>query len=81
MVRAPHPPDSPDLAPSDFCLFGYFKSKLHGGHFETGEGLLAAILALLDTIEKVTLEMVFLQWMERLTKCLSTNDEYVGGDE
>jgi hypothetical protein len=42
---------------------------------------LAAILALLYTIEKVTLERVFLEWMEKLIKCLSTNGEYVGGDE
>jgi hypothetical protein len=54
---------------------------LQGCHFETGEGLLAATPALLDTIEKVTLERVFLEWMERLTKCLSTNGEYMGGDE
>jgi hypothetical protein len=54
---------------------------LQGRHFETGEGLLATILTLLDTIEPVTLERVFLEWMGRFTKCLSTNGEYVGGDE
>jgi histone-lysine N-methyltransferase SETMAR len=81
MVRVPHPPYSPDLAPSDFFLFGYLKSMLQGRHFERSEGLLAAILALLDTIENVTLQRAFLEWMKRLTKCLSTNGEYVGGDE
>jgi hypothetical protein len=30
MVRAPHPPYSRDLAPSDFFLFSYFKSMLQG---------------------------------------------------
>jgi hypothetical protein len=30
MVRAPHPPYSPDLAPSDFFIFGYFKIMLQG---------------------------------------------------
>jgi hypothetical protein len=54
---------------------------LQGRHFETGEWLLAAMLALLDIIEKITLKRVFLEWMERLIKCLSTNGEYVGGDE
>jgi histone-lysine N-methyltransferase SETMAR len=24
----PHPPYSPDLAPSDYCLFGYMKDEL-----------------------------------------------------
>jgi hypothetical protein len=52
-----------------------------GRHFETGEELLAAILDLLGTIEKVTLETVFFEWMERLAKCISTNGEYVGGNE
>jgi hypothetical protein len=30
MKRPPHPPYSPDLAPSDFFLFGYVKRKLRG---------------------------------------------------
>jgi hypothetical protein len=28
MKQAPHPPYSPDLAPSDFFLFGYVKGKM-----------------------------------------------------
>jgi histone-lysine N-methyltransferase SETMAR len=28
MKQVPHPPDSPDLAPSDFFLLGYLKGKL-----------------------------------------------------
>jgi hypothetical protein len=54
---------------------------LRGRHFETGEELLAAIVDLLGTIEKVTLERAFLECMERLARCISTNGEYVGGDE
>jgi hypothetical protein len=42
---------------------------------------LAAILALRDIIEKVTLERVFLDWTERLTACLSNNAGYARGDE
>jgi histone-lysine N-methyltransferase SETMAR len=30
----PHPPHSPDLAPSDCHLFGHIKNALRGGHFE-----------------------------------------------
>ena len=37
--RAPHPPYSPDLAPSDFFLFGYVKEKLGGQSFKTREEL------------------------------------------
>jgi histone-lysine N-methyltransferase SETMAR len=61
IVRAPHPPFSPNLAPSDFFPFGYLKSMLPGRHFETGEELLAAIPDLLCTTENVTLETAFLE--------------------
>jgi hypothetical protein len=50
-------------------------------HFETGEELLAATPDLLDTMEKVTLERVFLESMERLEKNIRTNGESVGGYE
>jgi len=30
----PHPPHSPDLAPSDFCLFALLKEHLSGTHFQ-----------------------------------------------
>jgi len=33
----PHPPYSPDLAPSDFHLFGPMKDGLRGQHFPSNE--------------------------------------------
>jgi hypothetical protein len=77
--QASHPPYSPDLAPSDFYLFGYLKEGLQGQHFEDGDHLFDAIIALTATIEKVTLQSVFLEWMKRLKRCIDTNSEYVGG--
>jgi transposase len=38
---ATHPPYSPDLAPSDFFLFGYVKNRLQGIVFTSREELLA----------------------------------------
>jgi hypothetical protein len=70
MTKAHHPPCSPDLAPSDFCLFGYIKRNLSGTSFDGGEELLSAIVDMLDSIEKATLNTVFLEWMERLRRCL-----------
>jgi hypothetical protein len=32
-IRAPQPPDSPDLASCDFFLFGYLKLQLEGKTF------------------------------------------------
>jgi histone-lysine N-methyltransferase SETMAR len=47
MVIAAHPPYSPDLAPSDFYLFGHMKGLLRGEPFETGERLLSAVEGIL----------------------------------
>jgi hypothetical protein len=59
MKSAPHPPYSPDLAPSDFYLFGYVKRCFVGVPFEDGDQLLAAVEGVLEGIEKVTLQAVF----------------------
>jgi hypothetical protein len=55
MKSASHPPYSPDLAPSDFYLFGYVKRCLAGLSFEDADQLLAAVEGVLEGIEKVTL--------------------------
>jgi hypothetical protein len=72
-------PHSPDLAPSDFYLFSYLKDRLQGQHFENGDRLFDAMMGLTGTIEKVTLQKMFLEWMERLRRCLETIGEYLGG--
>jgi hypothetical protein len=45
---APYPPDSPDIAPSDFFLFGYLKRELRGSRVQTGEALLVKIRKLVS---------------------------------
>ena len=77
MTKARHPPYSPDLAPSDFYLFGSIKRNLSGTSFDEGEELLSAIVEILDSIEKATLNRVFIEWMERLRRCLDINGDYV----
>jgi hypothetical protein len=52
MKSAPHPPYSPDLAPSDFYLFGYVKRCLADLSFEDADQLLAAVEGVLEGIEK-----------------------------
>jgi len=37
----PHPPYSPDLAPSDFFLFPTLKSSLRGRRFDTDNSVIA----------------------------------------
>jgi hypothetical protein len=71
-----HLPYSPDLAPPDFSLFGYVKRCSTGLSFEDADQLLAAVEGAREGIEKVTLQTVFLEWMDRLRKCIATNGEY-----
>jgi hypothetical protein len=76
MKSATYPPYSPNLAPSDFYLFGYVKRCLAGLLFEDADQLLAVVKGVREGIEKVTLQTVFLEWMGRLRKCIATNEEY-----
>ena len=39
----PHPPHSPDLAPSDFHLFGLLKYALRGTRYEDDESVIRAV--------------------------------------
>jgi hypothetical protein len=66
------------LVPWDFFLFGYVKGKLMGYRAETPSELLVRIQIILAEIPRETLNAVFLEWMERLQKCVQAYGEYVG---
>jgi hypothetical protein len=70
MKHAPHLPYPPDLAPSNFFFFGHVKGKLMGYRYETPSELLIHIQVILAEIPLETLNAVFLEWMERLQKCV-----------
>jgi hypothetical protein len=53
----------PDLAPSDFFLFGYVKEKLMRYRAETPSELLVRIRVILAQIPWESLKTVFLEWM------------------
>jgi hypothetical protein len=78
MKQTPHPPYSPDLAPSDFSLFGYIKGKLMEYRAETPSELLVRIRVILAEIPRETMNAVLLQWMGRLQKRVQVDFEYVG---
>jgi histone-lysine N-methyltransferase SETMAR len=77
MRKAPHPPYSPDLAPSNFYLFGHVKQLLAGHESPDRGALLYAAQNILSGIEKVTLDRGFLAWMERLQRYVTIIGEYV----
>jgi histone-lysine N-methyltransferase SETMAR len=78
MKQAPHSPYSSDLTPSDFFLFGYVKGKLMGYRAETPSELLVRVQVILAEITRETLNADFLEWMERLWKCVQVDVKSVG---
>jgi hypothetical protein len=58
-------------------FFGYVKGKPMGYHAETPSELLVRIRVILAEIPLETLKAVFLEWMERLQKCVEVDGEYV----
>jgi hypothetical protein len=73
MKTAHHSVHSPDLAPSEFYLFGYVKGCLAVFPFESIDELPKVVRGVVDGIEKGTLQAVFLEWMDRLRKCTAAN--------
>jgi transposase len=65
LISAPHPPHSPDLAPSDFYLFGKVKNLLMGKEFESADETLQAIARIVHSIPRSELDSVFKEWERR----------------
>jgi hypothetical protein len=59
MIREPHLPHSPDLAPSHFWLFEHIKTAPAGQQFLGPDGLLTGIQQFLSEIQMFELELVF----------------------
>jgi transposase len=65
LKRAPRPPHSPDLAPSDFYTFGYVKHRLQSHQFTEGAELASAISENVNQIPIDAFVDVFDKWMRR----------------
>lgn len=72
----PHPPYSPDLAPSDFFLFGYLKGRIMGQKFATSPELVANLSQIMSEIGKSVLQKVYEEWMGRLEWVITHYGEY-----
>jgi hypothetical protein len=70
MRMAPHPPSSPDLAPSDFYLFSQLKTTLMRSVFENEQELLDGIKRVLDKVKCDELESIFEERAARLDVCI-----------
>ena len=71
-----HPPYSPDLAPNDFFLFPYVKTKMRGQRFSTPEEAVDAFRMHVLQIPKLEWQKCFVNWFKRMQKCLDLNREY-----
>ena len=73
----PHPPYSPDLAPSDFHLFPNLKKDLAGQRFTTDEEVIDAVDSYLEDQPKnfycSSIEAVRHRWR----KCVDSQGDYV----
>ena len=70
-----HPPQSPDLAPSDFWLF----PKLRGCCNETFEEMREAVTKVIDTLTQEDFHGAFQKLLERY-KCIAAGGDYFKGD-
>lgn len=77
MKKAPQPAYSPDIAPSDFFLFGYLKNMLQGEHFDSVDSLYESVIEILNGIPKATLKATFQEWERRLDEIIHNNGEYI----
>ena len=69
MTVVPHPPYSPDLAPSDFFLFPKLKMKLKGWRFQTLEEIQAESQAILNMLRENDFQECFKNWQRRWDCC------------
>ncbi|OHS93101.1 histone-lysine N-methyltransferase SETMAR-like protein [Tritrichomonas foetus] len=77
LESVPHPAYSPDLAPSDFFLFGTIKEKVKGIVFESPSHLIQTIVQIFNEIPSETLFSVFAEWQNRLKKVIDANGDYI----
>ncbi len=75
----PHPPYSPDLAPSDFYLFPKIKKELKNKKYYKVENLARAVQSVTSRVSKEDYCNCFENWKIRLRKCIDNNENYFEG--
>lgn len=73
----PHPPYSPDLAPSDYYLFSNLKKWLSGKKFYSNEEVIAETNAYFEELEKKTYLKGIEMLKDRWTKCIELDGDYI----
>jgi histone-lysine N-methyltransferase SETMAR len=71
-----HPPYSPDLAPSDFCLFPKLKLFLAGQHFSLTKEVIAAVEGYFADLTKNHYRDGIMALEHCWNKCISLKGDY-----
>lgn len=72
----PHPPYSPDLAPSDYHLFGTLKADLQGRRYESNADVIKSVQEWVHAQPNSFFEKGIKKLPERWQKCIDFNGEY-----
>jgi hypothetical protein len=72
----PHLPYSPDLAASDYHLFGPIKGVLGGKRFRNNDEVIAAVQSWIHKQPKTFFETGIKKLPERGNKCMAVNRDY-----
>jgi hypothetical protein len=76
----PHPPYSPDLAPTDFFLFPKLKTTSKGHCFLAVEEIKENAIRELCTVTESAFQEVFQQWKKYWEWCIASRGDYFEGD-
>jgi hypothetical protein len=76
LKRLPHPPYSPDIFPSDFCLFGKAKGVRIGQEIPDEISPLDAVTAILNWISTNELQCIFRSLIERVKNVITAEGDY-----
>ncbi len=68
----PRPSYSPDLAPSDFWLFGYLKRQI--GSYPDSKSLQQGVTMELHAIPQYEFRKSFQKWVDRTKFCITNQD-------
>ena len=73
----PHPPYSPDLAPSDFHLFPRLKEPLRGKNFSSLEEMKEAVELWRKNTKRTFYEDGLFSLLKRWRKCIASGGDYI----
>ena len=73
----PHPPYSPDLAPSDYHLFGKLKKSLCGNHYGSVDAVKRAVQAWIKHTPVAFFEKGIMDLVPRWQKCIASEGDYI----